>query len=158
MRAVGGGVLIVGFTQLHRGEVVGVGPSALSRDHLPPHAHVLDGVNPRDILQNARIVKVENQARGKDIRRRGANHHRTPRRDTRGLDAAFVTRGVRTKEGTKYHILVVEVEMHGGEVERGGLMDVEVKAIVGLHLKGGLHAGGRECRPRPPTVFVAPIP
>ena len=48
--------------------------------------------------------------------------------------------------------------MHRGKVERGGLVDVEVEAIVSLHLKGGLNARGRERCPRPAAVFVASLP
>ena len=48
--------------------------------------------------------------------------------------------------------------MHGREVERGGLMDVDVKAVVGLHLECGLDSHVGERRPRPATVFVAVFP
>ena len=40
--------------------------------------------------------------------------------------------------------LIVEVEVHRGVVDAGGLVDVDVEAVVGLHLQRRLHTRGRE--------------
>ena len=35
-----------------------------------------------------------------------------------------------------------ELEMHCGIVLTGCLMDIDIQAVVALHLEGGLHTGG----------------
>ena len=45
--------------------------------------------------------------------------------------------------------------MHGGIVERGGFVDVDIEAVVGFHLQGSLNAGAREVGPRPAAMFMA---
>ena len=61
--------------------------------------------------------------------------------------------GIGGEPRLKHHGLVVEIEVHGGIVHTGGLMDVDIQAVVGLHLQGRLHAGFREHRHR----RVAPV-
>ena len=48
--------------------------------------------------------------------------------------------------------------MHGGEIEGGRLVDVDIQAVVCFHLQGGLHARFREGRPGPSAVLVTRIP
>ena len=126
MGAVGFGVHVVSLAEDDGRIVVGVCPGALTRNHLPPNTHILDGVNPRHVLQSARLVEVEDETRSQGLGGRGGHHNGAPRRMARGLHAAFVTCGIGAEEGMKYHILVVKIEVHGRIVKRGGLVDVDV--------------------------------
>ena len=36
-------------------------------------------------------------------------------------------------------ILVIQIQMHAGIVHQCGLMDIDIQAVVRLHLQGGLH-------------------
>ena len=99
--AVRSGVNVVGLTELHRREVVGVAPSALAGNHLPPHTHVLHGVDPGDILQSAWFVEVENEAGSEYIGGLLAHHDGAPRGMARGLDTAFVASSIRTQPRTE---------------------------------------------------------
>lgn len=38
----------------------------------------------------------------------------------------------------------VELEMHAGVVDEGCFVEVDIEAVIGAHLQGGLHAGLRE--------------
>ena len=99
--AIWRGVFKVGLAQFHRGKIVGVIPGALAGNHLPPHTHVLHGMNPRHILQGTRLVEVEDEARGQYIGGFFAYHHGAPRGDAWCLDAAFVAGGVGTQPCTE---------------------------------------------------------
>ena len=46
VRTIGFSVCIVRFAQLNSREVVGIGPSALIGNHIPPNADVLSRLNP----------------------------------------------------------------------------------------------------------------
>ena len=48
--------------------------------------------------------------------------------------------------------------MHGGEIEGGRLVDVDIQAVVRLHLEGRLHPRFREGSPGPTAVLVARLP
>ena len=61
-----------------------------------------------------------------------------------GLHVAFPTLCVGGQVCGEDHRLVVEVEVHARVVDQGGFVDVDVEAVVALHLQGGLHARGRE--------------
>ena len=115
MGAVRLGVDKVGLAQLHRGEVVGVAPSALARNHLPPNAHILHWVNPRDILQRTGVIQVEDKARPQCVGGLIAHHHRAPRRVAGGLHTALVARCIGAEpsaEGERF----LQIEVHGGIV------------------------------------------
>ena len=156
--AVGLGVFIVGLAKLYRREVVGVTPGALAGDHLPPHAHVFHRVNPRHILQSAWIVEVKDEARSQYIGGLLADHDGSPRSGARCLDAAFVAGGIGTQPCTERHRGVVEVKVHGREIEGGRLVDVDVEPVIGFHLQRRLHARFRESGPRPAAVLVPRLP
>ncbi len=156
--AVGEGMLEIGLAELHGGEFIGVVPGALAADHLPPHAHVFHGVNPTDILQRAGLVEVEYQPRPQHVGGLVADHHGAPRGVTGGLHTPFIACGIRAEPRAESKRHGVKIEVHGGIVERGGLVDVDIESVVGLHLQGCLHAGARESRPRPATVLVAFLP
>ena len=53
---------------------------------------------------------------------------------------------------------IQKIEVHGRIVEGGGLVDVEIETVVGLHLDSRLHARFRERGPRPAAVLMAHIP
>ena len=50
-----------------------------------------------------------------------------------------ISLGIGREPRLKHHSFVVEVQVHAAIVYQGGLMDVDVKPVVGLHLQGGLH-------------------
>ena len=61
MTAVGLHFLPVDVIELDTGELIGIVPRTLADNHLPPHATVLRGVNPADIIEGTRLVKVQNE-------------------------------------------------------------------------------------------------
>ena len=134
---------IVRLAQPHGRIVVRIGPFALAGDHLPPHAHVLDGMDPGDVLDGARLVEVEDQTGGQHVRGLFAHHHRAPRALAGRLQAALHALGVRGQPRAE-HVPVRQKEVRRGIIHHLGLMDVDVKAVIGLHLQRGLDAVRRE--------------
>ena len=51
---------------------------ALSVNHLPPHAYILHGLNPRGILQFAGLVEVQYEIRSQDVACIVADHDGAP--------------------------------------------------------------------------------
>ena len=139
---LGCNILVVGHAKPHRREIVGVAPAVLVGDHLPPNAHILHGVNPGDILDSARLVKVENQARGEHVGGLLAHLHGAPRRMARRLQTTLVIRGVRREPSTEDKVLVVEVQVHRRVIQHRRLVDVHIESVGRFHLQSGLHAGG----------------
>ena len=142
--AVGADLRVVGFAELHRRELVGVGPAALPGDHLPPDPDVLHRADPRRILDAARFVEVEREATGQDVAGVVADDYGPPRRDARSLQIAFGALGVGCEPRFQREALVVEVQVHAGEVDERRFVDVDVESVVGFQQQGGLYAGGRE--------------
>ena len=140
--------------QAHRGEVVGVAPGAVVADHLPPHAHILHGVYPADVLQNTRFVEVEDEARAEHVGGLFADLDGAPGADTGSLQTAHIACGVGREVHLQRKSGVVEVKVHRRVVKHGGLVDVDIKAVVGLHLQGCLEAGLRETLPGPAAAFL----
>ena len=58
----------------------------------------------------------------------------------RGIDIAATHQFLGEILGVGIH----EFEMHRGIVLTGRLMDIDIQAVVALHLERGLHTGGRE--------------
>ena len=131
---IGCNILVVGHTEPHRREIVGVAPAVLVGDHLPPNPHVLHGVNPGDILDGARLVEVENQARGEHISGLLTHLHGAPGRVARGLHPPLVARSVRREPGTEDKGFVIEVKVHRRIIQHGGLVNVHVQSVSGFHL------------------------
>ena len=136
-----GGMAAVGLrlgpvyeVELDGGIFIGVVPSALAHDHLPPHAAILRGVNPTRVLYLARLVEIENEVARKHVTGIVAHHHRAPRRGAGCLHTSLEAGGIGSEPRLKHHVLVVEVEVHGGIVDTGSLMDVDVEAVAALHL------------------------
>ena len=138
---VGLELAVVGDAQFHAVHGIGIGPCALAGDHLPPHAHVFHGVYPAGVFNLARLVQVQYQARGQDVAGVVGNLYRAPGRVAGRLHVALLALGVGGEPRLKYHVLVVEVQAHARVVEQGGLVQVDVESVVGLHLQRGLHAG-----------------
>ena len=59
--AVGLHLTPVDLIEFDRGEVVGVVPTTATYDHLPPHAAVLRGMDPRGILNLTRLIEVQDK-------------------------------------------------------------------------------------------------
>ena len=144
MHAVGLHLGVVRLIQLHRGQVPRVGPGTVAGNHLPPDADVLHGLDPGSIFQLARLVEVEDELGGQDVAGIVAHHHRAPGATTRGLQVSLVALRVGCQPGLEHQVLVVQVEVHARVVHQGGLVQVDVKAVVGLQLQGGLHSRGRK--------------
>ena len=138
MASVGTDVVPVHLVDIDAGQVVGIVPRALADDHLPPHATILRGVDPGRVLDLAGLVEVEDQVGGEHVAGVVADHDRTPGRVERHLHVGLVARGVGGEPRLKDHVLVVEVEVHGGIVDQGCLVDVDIQAVLRLHLQGGL--------------------
>ena len=94
MLAIGLEIAVVGLSQLHRGDFIGVMPCALASNEFPPHTHIFHGLDPRCILDLAGLVQVENQARGQDIARVIDKHDGAPRGLAWGLHVAFIALGI----------------------------------------------------------------
>ena len=142
--AVGLEGFVVGHTELYRGYIVGVAPLAASRYHLPPYSHILDRMNPAHIFQCARLVEVEYEPGGQYFACVVNHHYRAPGACAGRLEACTYPFGVGSKVDVEHHCLVVKVEVGGGVVDHGGLVQVDVQPLVGFHLQGGLHSRGRE--------------
>ena len=132
--AVGLGVGVVGFAELHGGEVVGVAPGALVGDHVPPYADILRGLNPGGVLYLAGLVEVEGDAGGKDVRSLVADDDGAPGADAGSLKVALVAACVGGEPALEGHGLLVVVEVHGGIVDAGGLVEVDVESVIAFHL------------------------
>ena len=72
-----------------------VRPVLRAGDHRPPDADILDGMNPARIRERTRLVEVERQARGKDVRPLRAADDRAPRRTARRLEPPLRARRIR---------------------------------------------------------------
>ena len=171
--AVGLYLTPVDLIEFDRGEVVGVMPGTTSYDHLPPHAAVLRGMDPGGILQLTGLVQVQDEAVREHVTGIVRYHHRAPGRLTGCLHRTLQTSGVRCEMTHKCKHLrqgirsglriggiyiaathqflgevlgvgIHEFEMHRGIVLTGSLMDVDIQAVVALHLERGLHTCLRE--------------
>ena len=94
MASVGLNLCPVHLVDVRVGQVVGVAPFALAGDHLPPYAHILAGLDPRGVLDFARVVEVVGDARGQDVAGVVADDDGTPGRCARGLHVGFHASGV----------------------------------------------------------------
>ena len=69
-----------------------------------------------------------------------------PRALARGLHASLPALGVRSEGGNECQPVRVQYEMHAGIVDQSCLVNVDIEAVIRLHLKGGLHTGlGENC-------------
>ena len=134
------GLGIVKVVELYGGQVESIRPLALAIDHLPPHADILHGLDPRCVLNLARLVEVQDEVRGQDVAGIVADHHRAPGRRAGSLQVALVALGIGREPRLKDHRLIIEVQVHTRVVYQGCLVDVDVEAVVGLHLERGLYA------------------
>ena len=89
MPAVGRHLLPVNLVEFDGGQVVGVVPTALTNNHLPPHAAVFHGMNPRGILNLTGFVEVEDEVGGEHIAGIVAHHDGAPWTLARCLHGTF---------------------------------------------------------------------
>ena len=120
---------------MHRRQIEGVAPLLASGYHLPPHSAILSRMNPRRILYLARLVEIEYEVGRKHVAGIVAYYHRTPRCVERSLYISLHTRSVWREPRLEHHVLVVEIEVHCGEVDAGGFMQIDVESVVGLELQ-----------------------
>ena len=104
---------------------------------------------PADVLQGAGLVEVEDEARAQHIGGALADLDCPPGRIARRSKTTDISRGIRRQVHFEREGALVEVEVHCGEVEHGGLVDIDVEAVVGLHLQSCLQAGVGKALPRP---------
>ena len=145
-----GSVVAVG---LHFGVVDGVEvnvlhlcvtPLAFAGDHLPPHAHVFSGVNPRSVVVGAGVVEVVDNVGGEDVGGRTEHYHAPGRGERRG-DFGLGHFHAGGEPRLECHGSLVEVEVHGGIVDERGLVYVDVERVgIVAHEQRCLHSGGRE--------------
>ena len=145
MGAVGYGLGVVGDAELYVG-LVGVAPGAASGgEHLPPYSCEFLGPDPVGVLYGAGLVEVEDQAALEDGGSVVGDDDGSPGCGLGCLDVASVAEGVRYEVGDELGAVltgVLYLELHGGEVDQGGLMDVDVQpAAVALEHHRGLHSG-----------------
>jgi len=140
----GRGLAVIGHSELDRGKLVGVGPVALTRDHLPPHTDVFGGMYPAGVGELAGLVEVEDEVGGQYLACVVGHHDGAPGALAGRLQPAFHALCVGGEPGAEGHGFVVEVEVHGRIVDQGCLVEVEVEAVVGLEHQRGLHTGVRE--------------
>lgn len=146
--AVGSALRVVGLAETHRRQVVGVRPCLCAHDHVPPHAAVFRWVNPRCVLNLARLVEVERELLREHVACVVAHQHRAPRRVERSLYKALASYGVGREPRLERERLLVEVEVHRRVVETRCLVYVDVESVFGLQLQRCLHARVGEHRRR----------
>ncbi len=85
---------VVRDAQLHGRHVIRVGPGRTARNHLPPYADVLAGMDPRRILDLAGLVQVERHARSEDVAGVVRHDDRAPGCVAGRLHVALVAPGI----------------------------------------------------------------
>ena len=98
----------------------------------PPDAHILGGLDPRGVLDLARVIEVQRHAREQDIGSRAADDHGTPRRHTGVPHPHFIAIFPGHEVGLERCSLMREI--HGRVVGEIGIHDGHVESIV--HLQG----------------------
>ena len=99
-------------------------------------------MNPRGVVDFRGLVEVESDAAGEDVGGFAADDDGAPRRVGGGLQIAFVAARIGGEVAHEGVVLLVVGEVHGGIVHAGGLVEVDIQAVVGAHLQRGLHGGG----------------
>ena len=135
---------VVGLTDLYIGQVIGVGPGALARDHLPPDPYILNRLDPVGRLIGARLVEVVRQLRGEDIACITADDSRTPRGVEGCLDVPTIALRVRGKLYVEDHVLVIQIEVNRREVNQCSFVQVDVHTLICLEHQWRLYARLRE--------------
>ena len=135
---------VVGLTDLYIGQVIGVGPGALARDHLPPDPYILNRLDPVGRLIGARLVEVVRQLRGEDIACITADDSRTPRGVEGCLDVPTIALRVRGKLYVEDHVLVIQIEVNRREVNQCSFVQVDVHTLICLEHQWSLNASLRE--------------
>ena len=148
---------IISNTQTNRRKIIRITPCLGTYNHVPPYTTVLGRVDPGSILYLARFIEVQCQLARKHITRIITHENSTPRCIEWSLDKALATYSIRSQPRLKHEILLVEVEVHGRIIQTGSLMDIDIKTILRLQLKGSLHARIRENSSRRITLIFLTI-
>ena len=135
---------VVGLTDLHVRQVVGVRPRALTRDHLPPDTYILNRLDPVGRLIGTRLVEVVRQLRGEDIACITADDSRTPRGVEGRFDVPAVALCVRRQLHTEGHRLIIQIEVDRWEVNECCFVEVDVDPLIALEHQWRLYARLRE--------------
>ena len=144
MSAIRLALAVVGYAKANRRQVVGIAPRLGAYNHVPPYATILSRVNPRSILNLARLVEVQSQLARQHVAGIVANKDSTPRSVERSLNEALTAYSIRSKPRLEGQSLVVEVEVHSRIIQASSLVNVDIKSILSLHLQRSLHACVRE--------------
>ena len=107
------GTAIVGLSQFYRGIVIGIVPIALARNHFPPHANVLGGMDPTGILDFAGLIQIKNETRSEHLARIIGDENRAPGSVARRLQIAFHALGIGSKVGNEGVAVTHEFKVHG---------------------------------------------
>ena len=101
-------------------------------------------MNPGYVLVCARFIEVQHKPGFQLLA--GVIHYldSSPRALARGLHASLPALCVRGEGGNECQPVRVQYEMHAGIVDQSCLVNVDIEAVIRLHLKGGLHTGHRE--------------
>ena len=114
-------------------------PCALAGNQFPPHAHIFHRLDPRRVLDLARLIQIQNQPRGQHIARVVNDHNRAPWCAARRLHVALTPLGVGREPRLKHHVLIIQIQVHTRVVHQLRLVQVQIDAIVGLEQQLGLH-------------------
>ena len=136
---------VIGHTQFHAGKFVGICPRTFSGDHIPPNTDIFHRFYPCfGIGDLTRFVQIESDARCQNVAGIVADYDCPPRRMAGRLHIAFIAFRIGSKPRLEYHILVVQIQVHARVVDKGSLVQVDVKPVVRFHHQSRLYAGSRE--------------
>ena len=135
---------IISLTKFDRRQIECIRPLFATTNHLPPNTNVLNRLDPWSIWIFARLIQIENKARGKHLACIIHYHDGTPWSMAWGLHVSHVALCIWSKLRGKHKILVIQIEMHTRKIHQSSLMDIEINTISCLHLQWGLHTCRRE--------------
>ena len=81
---------IIRFTQFYGRQIIGISPSALTGNHLPPHTYIFHRLNPGNIFVGTRLIQIQRQLRIQDITSIITYDNRTPWRFAGSLQISFI--------------------------------------------------------------------
>ena len=88
---------VVALAELYAIETLGVVPAALAEHQLPPNTDILHRLNPRCILQSARVIQIQDEVRRKHLASAVGHLNCTPRRVARCLQPTLIAECVGRK-------------------------------------------------------------
>ena len=79
----------INIIEFDAGKLIGVVPTTLADNHLPPYTTIFRRMNPRRIFNLTRLIEVEDEVRREHVTGIVTYHHSAPRRFTGCLHTAF---------------------------------------------------------------------